>query len=241
MQILNYRTTRQLLTQPFEAAELASSVAQTLEHNNWLLGQPRGPQDTLRDFAAWLNPQVDEQAQAAGVFDLSAGKAILALAIHYFSQRYPNASQLDIASASKMVEFGVTGMSGGFGTDEYPLERYCEQLLMAALGGAMADEGWGFVPQEAVERAPSAEQTTLLFNLVEAVYFKTRPPKDQKAAIRSARAVRERGVAADAANPAAVLADVIADLDSTRQAFKSKVIAGAREKLQALLLSLEGK
>lgn len=231
MQILNYDTTRQLLTRPFAPQGLAQSVQETLSRDHWHIGQP----ETLDQVAAWLTPDVEPQAQGAGVFDLGAGSAILALAIHYFTQRYPDAATLDIASAASMVEYGVTCRYGGFGTDGYGLERQCEQLLMACLGGAMGEDGWGVIPQEALDRDPSDEQTRLLFNLIEGVYFKARAPKEHKATIQAAHNVRERFQADEAADPAAVIAEVVAMLDSTRHAFKSKVIAEAKAKLQALL------
>lgn len=160
------------------------------------------------------------------------------LAIGHFANLYPKASPADLRSAGDLIDALTTGAFLVAGV--YPLETYARAVIVGTIGGTILDDGTVRLPSEGVcSSAPASdEQTVLLFNLIETLYFKTRI---ERGAARRAQLMERGNYGATPAIPQneddrkRTIQEAIDLLEATRSAFKSKLIMQAKEKLRALL------
>jgi len=105
---------------------------------------------------------------------------VLAAALWYARQKYPDASNLDVCSFAGLVSYLATGWYGGFGTEQYEKERRAENIILALAGGTMSDmEGFWLMPKPFTnDNASSEEFTRRVLSFLETYYF-----QDEKKAI----------------------------------------------------------
>jgi len=141
----------------------------------------------------------------------------LALAICYASQKYPKATHRQIAIFATCIQGFTTGLWGGFGLDQDPLMRKAEDAVTTLAGGVppqIADpenEFFGLMPEQPI--LSPEEMTKAGMQLLENVIFK----QDTEEAVRQALAYLEKNIEL---------------LEKSKSAFKSKLVAEAREQAE---------
>ena len=145
---------------------------------------------------------------------------VLIAASSYFRQMYPTASDNDLRIAQAVLLDCISGESFKHDCCSPPLYDYVRTVVEKTVGNSVQE-------QRAV---PSAEQSAFVFNLIETLIFRTRGER--------AKAFRaewiEQGSGHESDDPLTILGEAIALLEATKGAFKSKLVAEAKEKLQAL-------
>jgi hypothetical protein len=215
MKLMNYTKTRELLTQLFKQDQLAASVAEVLEKQKWDIGQPTG----LTEFLTWLNPVI---AGGCEVVTSGAAKSILALSIHYYTRRHPNANRRNIRSASHLVYAAVSGDATSLKPLENAVEGYCWELLAAC----------------AVDDDSSELQTRIIFRLIEAVVFSgagLRQKTERQPLLEAGKLAKTPTVPLTEEGKRETLLEAIALLEATKESFKSKLVFQAKKKLETLL------
>lgn len=93
---------------------------------------------------------------------------ILAAALWYAKNTYPDADNIDICSYAGLVSCLATGMYGGFGTEEYKKERRAENIIIGLAGGAGTNiDGMYIIP----EQKQLAEFTRRILAFLNDFYF----------------------------------------------------------------------
>jgi len=141
----------------------------------------------------------------------------LALAICYASNKYPKATNRQIGIFATCVQGFTTGLWGGFGLDQDPLMKKAEDAVITLAGGIPAsvadkeDQFVGFMPQKPLLNPE--EMTKAGVQLLENIIFK----QNTEEAIKQALSYIEKNIEL---------------LEKTKQAFKSKLVAEAREEAE---------
>jgi len=142
----------------------------------------------------------------------------LALAICYASNKYPKATNRQIGIFATCVQGFATGLWGGFGLDQDPLMRKAEDAVITLAGGIPAsiadpkDQLIGYMPEKPL-LLDKEEMTKAGVQLLENIIFK----QNTEEAIKQALAYVEKNIEL---------------LEKTKQAFKSKLVAEAREEAE---------
>lgn len=168
---------------------------------------------------------------------------VMIVASKYFRQRYPKASDADISVARAVLLDCTTGESFKHDCCPSPLYDYVRTVIVGMLGGDVVD-GVAWLPPNLADIAfsshppePSAEQSAFVFNLIETLIFRTRGER--------AKAFRsdwiENGIGGGTDDPKLLLAEAIALLEATKGAFKSSLVAEAKEKLRRLEVLIGSK
>jgi len=103
---------------------------------------------------------------------------VLAAALWYARQRYPDADKLDVCSYAGLMAYLVTGWYGGFGTDQYEKERRAENIILAMAGETPQGRGFEVMPKSVIKGALAEEFTSRVLDFLEKYYF-----EDEKKAI----------------------------------------------------------
>jgi hypothetical protein len=98
---------------------------------------------------------------------------ILAAALWYAATNHPDAGNLDICSFAGLVAYLATGWYGGFGTEEYEVERQAENIVIAWAGGvAPSPEGViGFIPEKLLKQGTPRKFTNEVLRFLDSFYF----------------------------------------------------------------------
>jgi NAD kinase len=113
---------------------------------------------------------------------------ILAAALSYAKNKYPDADNLDVCSYAGLVAYLATGWYGGFGTEEYEKERQAEHIVVALAGGVGGD-GIYLMPESAVKgESATMDFTQQILNFLSQFYFEDK----QKAVINLLDAVEDQ-------------------------------------------------
>lgn len=133
---------------------------------------------------------------------------ILAAALWYARNRYPDADNLDVCSYGGLVAYLATGWYGGFGTEEYEKERQAEHIVIALAGGIGSD-GIYIVPESTVKgETATADFTQKVMKFLDQFYFEDK----QKAVINLLDAVEDQ-----------VAAKLILSLTTVQEEYKTIV------------------
>lgn len=157
------------------------------------------------------------------------GVGTFAAASQYFRQKYPKASDQDviIAQAVLMDYLPTVAIWDDRGRHDFrglPLYEYARSVIEGTFGAFAQPE-------------PSAAQSVAVFNLIETLIFSTRGER-----LKSFRADWiEQGTGEPSADPLTLTREAIALLNATKGAFKSKLVAQAKEKLQRVEVMLDDK
>jgi len=92
---------------------------------------------------------------------------VLATALYYAQNKYPDAERIDICSFAGLVAYLVTGWYGGFGTDQYTKERIAENVVTALAGGIPPKPGTIITR---IPEKPEADTKNIL-QFLETFYF----------------------------------------------------------------------
>jgi hypothetical protein len=97
---------------------------------------------------------------------------VLASALWWAQNRYPDANNLDICSFAGLVAYLATGWYGGFGTDQYEKERRAENIVLSLAGGTQTAEPYFYVvPVSVVNGTPTADFTRRVLEFLDTFYF----------------------------------------------------------------------
>jgi hypothetical protein len=98
------------------------AVQRTMEQGGW--GGMLWP-----GHPAWVAPAT------RGANDLRTGEQLLALALHYFTTRHPDADALQICTAAQVLTSNAVGLFGGYPVEEDPRYEQAEAWLLSLAGG----------------------------------------------------------------------------------------------------------
>lgn len=97
---------------------------------------------------------------------------VLASALWWAQNRYPDANNLDICSFASLVAYLATGWYGGFGTDQYEKERRAENIVLSLAGGTQTAEPYFYVvPVSVVNGTPTVDFTRRVLEFLDTFYF----------------------------------------------------------------------
>lgn len=155
-----------------------------------------------------------------------------------FRAKYPKASARDVAGAVNVIYCCTADASGN--PNANPLELFVRATIVGMFGGEVLPNGTLNLPPKMADQAfrqqihdPSKEQTEIVFNLIETLFFRVRG--EHAKARRSDLIEQGSGQPTEGADPRQTVRETIALLEATKSAFKSKLVAQAKEKLETLL------
>ncbi len=98
---------------------------------------------------------------------------IFASALYFAHQHYPDANHYNIGSFAFVVSGYVTGMWGGFGMHDEPIDLQAENIIVALAGGIPSEPetGLGFVTEQMLSEEPGVEFTRRALNILVEFYF----------------------------------------------------------------------
>lgn len=154
-------------------------------HTLWALWQPAHPDDVRTTIEAgywggltwpghpeWHDGPLDAD-------NLYAGSQLLALGIHWFTTRYPEASDLELCVAAQVLVSHAVSFVGGYPVEDGALYQQAEAVLLTFAGGQanMFDVGWHVTPPmspEGVVLVPGGDRaafTRAAVRVIEACVF----------------------------------------------------------------------